>query len=166
MVFKLIFFSPLCNNRGWALTLYKVRWPLFLFPVRRPLSLTNLHLPGAPEFQRSQLGLRSRWLPNCLTRDSLKKDFLKLFFGHTTWHTGSSLTSQGLNPCPLQWEHSLNHWTTREVPNQGFLTWEHTGIPWGASLMFLTSRNLEIFGLQSILGFFFFFALKLWHVVV
>ena len=24
-------------------------------------------------------------------------------------------TDQGLNPCPLHWEHGVNHWTTREV---------------------------------------------------
>ena len=28
----------------------------------------------------------------------------------------SYLTNQELNPCPLHWKQSLNHWTTREVP--------------------------------------------------
>ena len=29
---------------------------------------------------------------------------------------GILVPHQGLNPCPLHWEHkSLNHWTTREV---------------------------------------------------
>ena len=28
---------------------------------------------------------------------------------------------QGLNPGPLHWDHSLSHWTTREVPPDPFL---------------------------------------------
>ena len=28
---------------------------------------------------------------------------------------------QGLNPCPLQWKCSLNHWTVREVPHLLFV---------------------------------------------
>ena len=36
------------------------------------------------------------------------------FFGCTMWHAGSLFPSPGLNPCPLQWKHSLNHWTTLE----------------------------------------------------
>ena len=27
-----------------------------------------------------------------------------------------SSPTRGWNPGPLQWKHSLNHWTTREVP--------------------------------------------------
>ena len=27
-----------------------------------------------------------------------------------------SSPNQGSNLCPLQWKHSLNHWTTRDVP--------------------------------------------------
>ena len=29
---------------------------------------------------------------------------------------GILVTRPGLNPCPLQWECNLNHWTTKEVP--------------------------------------------------
>ena len=29
--------------------------------------------------------------------------------------------NQGSNPCPLQWKRSLNHWATREVPQEFFL---------------------------------------------
>ena len=34
------------------------------------------------------------------------------------WHAcGIQFPDQGLNPGPLHWEHSLTHWTTREVPH-------------------------------------------------
>ena len=31
-------------------------------------------------------------------------------------HVRSQFPNQRLNLCPLHWEHSLNHWTAREVP--------------------------------------------------
>ena len=40
-----------------------------------------------------------------------------LFSDRAAWHMGGSLVSrQGLNPRPLHWKCSLNHWTSREVP--------------------------------------------------
>ena len=45
--------------------------------------------------------------------------FKKVLFLHTKGHVGS-FPLQGLNPGPLHWKHSLNHWTTREV--QDFLS--------------------------------------------
>ena len=39
--------------------------------------------------------------------------FVILFFGHKAYGV---FPDQGLNSCPLCWNHSLNHWTTREVP--------------------------------------------------
>ena len=36
-------------------------------------------------------------------------------------HVGSYFPDQGLNPHPLQWKHSLNHWATRKVPEITFL---------------------------------------------
>ena len=32
------------------------------------------------------------------------------------WHVARGIfPDQGLNPCPLHWEHRVNHWTTKEV---------------------------------------------------
>ena len=41
-----------------------------------------------------------------------------LFFFFLLYHVtcGILFPNQGLNPCPLHWKHSLNHWTAREVP--------------------------------------------------
>ena len=38
------------------------------------------------------------------------------FFCHTNQYVGSLFPNQGSNLCPLHWEHSLNHWTTRKSP--------------------------------------------------
>ena len=45
--------------------------------------------------------------------------FIYLFifgFGYTVQLAGSWFPDQGLNSGPLRWEHSLNHWITKEVP--------------------------------------------------
>ena len=44
------------------------------------------------------------------------------FFCGTKAHVGFYSPNQGLNLCPIYWKHSLNHWTTREVPQNG-LRW-------------------------------------------
>ena len=43
--------------------------------------------------------------------------FFFFFFGggEGSMH-GLNHPDQGLNPCPLHWEHNLNRWTTREIP--------------------------------------------------
>ena len=55
---------------------------------------------------------------------TLPSAFLKFFGfcfcfvlgGHTTWHAESLFPNQGSNLHPHHWKHSLNHWTSREVP--------------------------------------------------
>ena len=47
----------------------------------------------------------------------MKWVFWFFFFGHTAYHVGSQFPNPGLNLCPPAVEvQSLNHWTTREVP--------------------------------------------------
>ena len=41
---------------------------------------------------------------------------------------GSSFLDQGWIPCPLHWQWSLNHWTTREAPQGSIFTWLYSGI--------------------------------------
>ena len=41
------------------------------------------------------------------------------------------LSSLGLNLGPLHWEHGISHWTIREIPSVGFLSYkQHKGLPW------------------------------------
>ena len=59
------------------------------------------------------------WTIACQAPLSIKSSqvFITLFFGHPTQHVGSLFPSKGLNPCPLLWKLSLNHWTRKEVPS-------------------------------------------------
>ena len=61
------------------------------------------------------------WVPGgCfffLGRQTLgDRTFLFIFVGRSTWHVTSEFPDQGLNPCPLEWKCSLNHWPTRKAP--------------------------------------------------
>ena len=51
-----------------------------------------------------------------------KCHFFFFFFGCPMQHAGSQFPNQGWNTCPLRWKHSLNPWTTKEVPNCNFIT--------------------------------------------
>ena len=71
---------------------------------------------GAPSlWSRGEPGWGGGWRQEPL-ETACSLPFFFFFFGLTAGHTGSYFPDQGLNPCPLQWKRSLNHWTTREVP--------------------------------------------------
>ena len=42
--------------------------------------------------------------------------FKRNFFGCTPWHVGPQFPSEGLNPYPLHWAWSINHWTMGKIP--------------------------------------------------
>ena len=56
------------------------------------------------------------------TRKSLRQvpSMVLFFLGLSLQNMGSQFPYQGSHPDPLQWKHSLNSWTTREVPHPQF----------------------------------------------
>ena len=61
-------------------------------------------------------------------------------FGCITQHVGSQFLDQGSNLHLLHWKHSLNHWTTREIPSFSFfkapIIWHHLIIQSSSFLVF------------------------------
>ena len=53
--------------------------------------------------------------------------FYVFIFGCTMWYAQSQCPDQGLNPCPLPWEQSFNHWATGEVLQIFIFKW--AGVP-------------------------------------
>ena len=60
--------------------------------------------------------MTSRVLSDVVRFEPKAGDFFFFFSGHDPQHLGFHFLNQGLNLGPVKWKHSLNHWTTREVP--------------------------------------------------
>ena len=62
-------------------------------------------------------------LPVAITnQDIIFNIFYSFIHWRGTCHVAGKILvpDQGSNLCPLQWEHSLNQWTTREIPGHHF----------------------------------------------
>ena len=52
---------------------------------------------------------------------------INLFFCYTAWLVGYYFPDQGSNPGPRQWEGSVKHWTTRDIPELKFRSFKAQG---------------------------------------
>lgn len=99
-------------------------WCSFIFSsyscTRSPLQatlhnkLTDIYVTFA--FSPSKLGQVLDILPQQKSHESCSEndwypwyfDHILFFFDHASWHVGSQFLFQGLNPCPLRWNHGVS----------------------------------------------------------